>query len=90
MGSKIRVREPFDTKFFWNEILPFKLVNNLKDVQFEPAISGITSVSLQSDSFLSSSSFQTANVVLTKHSLYNSLDFLYGLKENVIDEQIMR
>ena len=45
---------------------------------------GITKASLQSDSFLSSASFQETTKVLTEASLRGAVDNLRGLKENVL------
>ncbi len=45
---------------------------------------GITKASLQSDSFLSSASFQETTKVLTEASLRGATDELLGLKENVL------
>ena len=45
---------------------------------------GITRVSLTTDSFLSSASFQETSRVLIKASLQGKEDKLKGLKENVI------
>jgi DNA-directed RNA polymerase subunit beta' len=45
---------------------------------------GITKASLQSDSFLSSASFQETTKVLTEASLRGAVDELRGLKENVL------
>jgi len=45
---------------------------------------GITKASLQSDSFISAASFQETTKVLTDASLSGRVDYLIGLKENVI------
>ena len=45
---------------------------------------GITKASLQSESFLSSASFQETTKVLTEASLKGAVDDLRGLKENVL------
>ena len=45
---------------------------------------GITEASLQTDSFLSAASFQKTTRVLTDAAVRGKLDFLQGLKENVI------
>ena len=45
---------------------------------------GITKASLQSDSFLSSASFQETTKVLTEAAINGKVDDLAGLKENVI------
>jgi len=45
---------------------------------------GITKASVQSDSFISAASFQETTKVLTEAALASKVDFLVGLKENVI------
>jgi DNA-directed RNA polymerase subunit beta' len=45
---------------------------------------GITKASLQSESFISAASFQETTKVLTEASLAGKIDYLHGLKENVI------
>ena len=50
----------------------------------EPLILGITKASLSTDSFISAASFQETTKVLTDASISGSVDYLLGLKENVI------
>jgi DNA-directed RNA polymerase subunit beta' len=45
---------------------------------------GITKASLQSESFISAASFQETTKVLTEAALAGAIDYLMGLKENVI------
>jgi DNA-directed RNA polymerase subunit beta' len=45
---------------------------------------GITKASVQSESFISAASFQETTKVLTEAALASKVDFLVGLKENVI------
>ncbi|MCZ6671271.1 MAG: hypothetical protein O6947_09605, partial [Acidobacteria bacterium] len=45
---------------------------------------GITKASLSTDSFISAASFQETTRVLTEASISGKVDFLRGLKENVI------
>ncbi len=49
-----------------------------------PMILGITKASLETDSFLSSASFQETNRMLTDAVIKGKYDYLKGLKENVI------
>nr|MBP9892001.1 DNA-directed RNA polymerase subunit beta' [Planctomycetota bacterium] len=55
-----------------------------KPASFRPLLLGITKASLQSDSFLSSASFQETTKVLTEAAIAGKKDFLQGLKENII------
>ena len=50
----------------------------------EPLLLGITKASLSGDSFISASSFQETTKVLTEASIQGRVDYLRGLKENVI------
>ncbi|MCA9620877.1 MAG: hypothetical protein KC731_17760, partial [Myxococcales bacterium] len=49
-----------------------------------PLLLGITKASLSTESFISASSFQETTKVLTEASIQGKVDFLRGLKENVI------
>jgi DNA-directed RNA polymerase subunit beta' len=50
----------------------------------EPLILGITKASLSTDSFISAASFQETTKVLTDAAISGAVDYLRGLKENVI------
>src|SRR5213075_872474 len=49
-----------------------------------PLLLGITKASLSTDSFISAASFQETTRVLTEASVAGKVDYLRGLKENVI------
>ena len=50
----------------------------------EPMLLGITKASLSTESFLSAASFQETTKVLTQAALEGKLDYMRGLKENVL------
>lgn len=50
----------------------------------EPILLGITQAALTTDSFISAASFQETTRVLTEAAVGGKVDYLYGLKENVI------
>jgi len=50
----------------------------------EPLLLGITKASLSTESFISAASFQETTKVLTEASIAGKVDYLRGLKENVI------
>jgi DNA-directed RNA polymerase subunit beta' len=50
----------------------------------EPMLLGITRASLTTDSFISAASFQEKTKILTDASIAGKVDYLRGLKENVI------
>ena len=49
-----------------------------------PIILGITKAALDTESFLSSASFQETTKVLTDAAIKGKIDYLHGLKENVM------
>ena len=51
---------------------------------FQPLLLGITKASLSTDSFISAASFQETTRVLTEAAIQGKIDYLRGLKENVI------
>jgi DNA-directed RNA polymerase subunit beta' len=53
-------------------------------VRFEPVLLGITKASLNTESFISAASFQETTRVITEAALAGKVDWLTGLKENVI------
>ncbi|MCL7489357.1 MAG: DNA-directed RNA polymerase subunit beta' [Desulfobulbaceae bacterium] len=50
----------------------------------EPLLLGVTRASLSTDSFISAASFQETTKVLTNAAMAGKIDYLSGLKENVI------
>ncbi|MGM0368238.1 MAG: DNA-directed RNA polymerase subunit beta' [Actinomycetota bacterium] len=93
MLKKITIINPGDSDFLPGQLvdrLNFNRVNKklVADMK-EPAtasqnLMGITKASLATDSFLAAASFQETTRVLTDASLENKVDYLHGLKENVI------
>jgi DNA-directed RNA polymerase subunit beta' len=55
-----------------------------KPARAKTLLLGITKASLQSESFISAASFQETTKVLTEAALSGAVDYLLGLKENVI------
>ncbi|MEI6517855.1 MAG: DNA-directed RNA polymerase subunit beta', partial [bacterium] len=51
---------------------------------YEPLLLGITKAALSTDSFISAASFQETTKVLTEAAVSGRVDYLRGLKENVI------
>ncbi len=60
------------------------IVNGKRPAVFQPLILGITKAALETDSFLSAASFQETTRVLTDAAIKGKIDYLHGLKENVI------
>jgi len=80
------------------DILPGQIVNRIdlakineklasegkKLIDFEDVIMGITRVALKTESFLSAASFQETTTILIEAATAGKVDYLKGLKENVI------
>ena len=60
------------------------LLEGKRPAVFRPFILGIAKAALESDSFLSAASFQETTRVLTDAAIKGKIDYLHGLKENVI------
>ena len=65
------------------------IINGKKPAIGQPILLGITKSSLQTDSFLASASFQETTRILTEASVKGKVDYLHGLKENVIIGQLI-
>ena len=93
MLAKVSIDSPGDT-----ELLPGELVDRHQYEQINagilaeggepatasPVLLGITRASLSMESFLAAASFQETTRVLTESSINGDIDYLRGLKENVI------
>jgi DNA-directed RNA polymerase subunit beta' len=93
MGRYVRVTDPGDSDilpgsykdiFFINE--ENKRIKDLngRPIVFERKLSGITGAALHTESFLSAVSFQEQIRVLSDAAISGKIDYLRGLKENVI------
>lgn len=60
------------------------LLSGKKPAKFGPTLLGISKASVETDSFLSAASFQETTKVLTEAAIKGKIDYLKGLKENVI------
>jgi DNA-directed RNA polymerase subunit beta' len=93
MLRRVKVSEPGDTAFIADEQVEryrFKEENERvtarggKPAIGKPILLGITKASLSTQSFISAASFQETTRVLTEAALSGKVDYLKGLKENVI------
>jgi DNA-directed RNA polymerase subunit beta' len=93
MLRRVRVTDVGDTEFLVDEQVEKwvfeeeneKALNNGKRPAVgEPLLLGITKASLSTESFISASSFQETTKVLTEAAISGKVDYLRGLKENVI------
>ncbi len=60
------------------------ILNGKKPATGKPILLGITKASLETDSFLSAAAFQETTRILTDAAVHGKVDYLEGLKENVI------
>jgi DNA-directed RNA polymerase subunit beta' len=93
MLRKVRIKDVGDTNFLPAESMDKMTfeIENQKIMQAggapataEPLLLGITKASLSTESFISAASFQETTKVLTEASISGRVDYLRGLKENVI------
>jgi DNA-directed RNA polymerase subunit beta' len=93
MLRRVRVKEVGDTNFLADEQVEkhiFEIENERvmknggKPATGESLLLGITKASLSTESFISASSFQETTKVLTEAAISGKVDYLRGLKENVI------
>jgi DNA-directed RNA polymerase subunit beta' len=93
MMSKVQITRPGDTEYLPGDLVDYLelkrsnekvLAQGRKPAKFIEILLGITKASLNTESFLSASSFQHTIKVLAGAAIAASEDPLYGLKENVI------
>ncbi len=89
----VRVEDIGDTEFLPEEVVDkFKfreenekvIIAGGRPAQGKALLLGITKASLSTDSFISAASFQETTRVLTEAAINGKVDYLRGLKENVI------
>ncbi len=93
MLRKVKIEDSGDTNLLpdddidrkqFEEINAAVLAEGGEPATASPVLLGITRASLKMDSFLSAASFQETTRVLTEAAVNGEVDFLRGLKENVI------
>lgn len=93
MTSKVKIENGGDTEYLPGELVDLQKIESInkslmlidkKQASYYPILLGITKSSLNTDSFISAASFQETTKVLTEAAIYGRLDWLKGLKENVI------
>ena len=93
MINKVRIIDAGDTDFVEGLTVSMReFTNGNKPVilrggvpaKGRPIMLGITKSSLETDSFLSAASFQETTRVLTDAAIRGKVDYLRGLKENVL------
>ena len=93
MLRRVRIKDVGDTallvddqveRFVFEEQNEKALVEGKRPAIAEPLLLGITKASLSTESFISAASFQETTKVLTQAAIEGKVDYLRGLKENVI------
>ncbi len=93
MMRRVKVGDVGDTNFLVEQHVDRETFNRENDrvindggkpAYAEDLLLGITKAALSTESFISASSFQETTKVLTEASIHAKVDYLRGLKENVI------
>nr|YP_009497957.1 RpoC2 [Gracilaria changii]ART65221.1 RpoC2 [Gracilaria changii] len=93
MTSKVKIENGGHTDCLPGEIIELQKIESLnqslrligkEEALYHPILLGITKASLNTESFISAASFQETTKVLTDAAISGKLDWLRGLKENVI------
>ncbi|MFA9404466.1 MAG: DNA-directed RNA polymerase subunit beta' [Anaerolineales bacterium] len=93
MLSKVQITQAGDTELLPGDLVDRRYLQRMNEQMLEegkaPAnamqvLLGVTKASLSTESFLSASSFQHTIKVLAKAAIEGKVDYLRGLKENVI------
>nr|YP_009398681.1 RNA polymerase b''''-subunit [Kuetzingia canaliculata]ARW67867.1 RNA polymerase b''''-subunit [Kuetzingia canaliculata] len=93
MTSKVKIINGGDTEYLPGELVNLQKIESInkalslidkRQASYFPVLLGITKASLNTDSFISAASFQETTKVLTEAAISGKLDWLRGLKENVI------
>nr|BED43244.1 RNA polymerase beta'' subunit [Pyropia sp. Myanmar_A]BED43441.1 RNA polymerase beta'' subunit [Pyropia sp. Myanmar_B]BED43638.1 RNA polymerase beta'' subunit [Pyropia sp. Myanmar_C] len=93
MTSKVKIENGEETGYLPGELVELQKIEqtnkamtlrNKLNASYRPVLLGITQASLNTESFISAASFQETTKVLTEAAISGKLDWLRGLKENVI------
>ncbi|CCP38174.1 RNA polymerase beta'' subunit (plastid) [Chondrus crispus] len=93
MTSKVKIENGGNTDYLPGEMVELQKIEsvnkslsvmNKNKATYHPILLGITKASLNTESFISAASFQETTKVLTEAAISGKLDWLRGLKENVI------
>src|SRR5664280_1773390 len=93
MLRRVRIKDTGDTNLLVDDQIERWVFEQENDKAFregkrsavaEPLLLGITKASLSTESFISAASFQETTKVLTQAAIAGKVDYLKGLKENVI------
>jgi len=93
MTTKVLITHEGDTPLLPREVIDLYHIQYINDIVsknnkqtafYVPLLLGITKAALNNPSFISAASFQETTRVLTKAAIEGRVDWLRGLKENII------
>ena len=93
MTTKVLITSEGDTPLLRREVIDLYHIqyinqiieaHNKRPAYYVPLLLGITKAALNNPSFISAASFQETTRVLTKAAIEGRVDWLRGLKENII------
>jgi DNA-directed RNA polymerase subunit beta' len=91
--SKVQINKTGGSFLLPGELIELKQIQYINEIlensnkilaTYQPILLGITKASLVTDSFISAASFQETTKILTAAAIEGKIDWLRGLKENVI------
>ena len=87
--SSVIIKNRAQTKLMEGEILNINKVEKFntlfkEKIEYEPILIGISKISLINESFISAACFQETIKILNKSAISGKIDWLVGLKENII------
>ena len=91
--SKVQISKTGGSFLLPGELVELRQIQYINEVlaksnkvlaSYQPILLGITKASLVTDSFISAASFQETTKILTSAAIEGKIDWLRGLKENVI------
>ena len=91
--SKVQINKTGGSFLLPGELIELKQIQYINEIleqsnkilaTYQPILLGITKASLVTDSFISAASFQETTKILTSAAIEGKIDWLRGLKENVI------
>ena len=93
MTTKVLITSEGNTPLFRRELIDLYHINCMNNIlnlekksvaYYVPFLMGVTKAALNNPSFISAASFQETTRVLTKAAIEGRIDWLRGLKENII------
>ena len=98
MTTKVIITDEGDTPLLKREVVDLYHIEHMNKIMqqerkncayYLPLLFGITRAALNNPSFISAASFQETTRVLTKSAIEGRMDWLRGLKENIIIGQLI-